>query len=190
MDFHRDAYLAKTFCAEQAMKIGTDGVQLSRRPRILPRTPGRDVVPKPAGHRPTGRRSQPVTPTRRSELMINLELSKAHAEIYNGLMQVSEHMIRPYSRKYDREEHSYPKRNGGSRQATRAMHAAAVVGRSKKEAGKSKSSRDKALGGHQRQAILAPSRAMEALCWGDVGLVPGYARQRPGQCCHQRRGYA
>ena len=38
--------------------------------------------------------------------MINLELSKAHAEIYSGLMQVSEHMIRPYSRKYDREEHS------------------------------------------------------------------------------------
>ncbi|MEP1594389.1 MAG: acyl-CoA dehydrogenase, partial [Halieaceae bacterium] len=28
LDFHRDAYLAKTFCAEQAMKIGTDGVQL------------------------------------------------------------------------------------------------------------------------------------------------------------------
>lgn len=28
LDFHQDAYLAKTFCAEQAMKIGTDGVQL------------------------------------------------------------------------------------------------------------------------------------------------------------------
>ena len=26
--FHKEAYLAKTFCAEQAMKIGTDGVQL------------------------------------------------------------------------------------------------------------------------------------------------------------------
>jgi alkylation response protein AidB-like acyl-CoA dehydrogenase len=28
MDFHRQAYLAKIFCAEHAMKIGTDGVQL------------------------------------------------------------------------------------------------------------------------------------------------------------------
>lgn len=27
-EFHQQAYLAKTFCAEQAMKIGTDGVQL------------------------------------------------------------------------------------------------------------------------------------------------------------------
>jgi alkylation response protein AidB-like acyl-CoA dehydrogenase len=28
LDFHEQAYLAKVFCAEQAMKIGTDGVQL------------------------------------------------------------------------------------------------------------------------------------------------------------------
>ncbi len=28
MDFHQQAYLAKIFCAEHAMKIGTDGVQL------------------------------------------------------------------------------------------------------------------------------------------------------------------
>ncbi|MFT6956451.1 MAG: alkylation response protein AidB-like acyl-CoA dehydrogenase [Halieaceae bacterium] len=28
LEFHRQAYLAKVFCAEQAMKIGTDGVQL------------------------------------------------------------------------------------------------------------------------------------------------------------------
>lgn len=28
LDFHEDAYLAKVFCAEHAMKIGTDGVQL------------------------------------------------------------------------------------------------------------------------------------------------------------------
>ena len=28
LEFHRQAYLAKIFCAEQAMKIGTDGVQL------------------------------------------------------------------------------------------------------------------------------------------------------------------
>jgi alkylation response protein AidB-like acyl-CoA dehydrogenase len=28
MDFHEQAYLAKSFCAEHAMKIGTDGVQL------------------------------------------------------------------------------------------------------------------------------------------------------------------
>ena len=41
--------------------------------------------------------------------MINLELSDKHQETYNNLRMVAEHMMRPYSRKYDREEHSYPK---------------------------------------------------------------------------------
>ena len=41
--------------------------------------------------------------------MINLELSAEHQETYNNLRMVAEHMMRPYSRKYDKEEHSYPK---------------------------------------------------------------------------------
>ena len=41
--------------------------------------------------------------------MINLELNAKHTETFNNLMQVAEHMMRPYSRKYDKEEHTYPK---------------------------------------------------------------------------------
>ena len=41
--------------------------------------------------------------------MINLELSAKHQETQDQLRQVAEHMMRPYSRKYDTEEHSYPK---------------------------------------------------------------------------------
>jgi acyl-CoA dehydrogenase len=75
--------------------------------------------------------------------MINLELSKAHQEIYQGLLQVSEHMIRPYSRKYDREEHTYPKNSRGE--------STAVVNGSN----------------------LSAVTGMEALCWGDAGLFLG-----------------
>ena len=40
--------------------------------------------------------------------MINLELSGKHAETLANLRQVAEHMMRPYSRKYDKAEHDYP----------------------------------------------------------------------------------
>ena len=41
--------------------------------------------------------------------MINLELSKKHQETYEQTMMLAEHMMRPFSRKYDKEEHAYPK---------------------------------------------------------------------------------
>ena len=41
--------------------------------------------------------------------MINLELTGKHRETLDNLRQVAEHMMRPYSRKYDKAEHSYPK---------------------------------------------------------------------------------
>ena len=41
--------------------------------------------------------------------MINLELAKKHQETFGQVMMLAEHMMRPYSRKYDKEEHTYPK---------------------------------------------------------------------------------
>jgi acyl-CoA dehydrogenase len=63
--------------------------------------------------------------------MINLELNAKHQETYNNLMQVAEHMMRPYSRKYDKEEHAYPREMeevakliaGGRRAAAKKDHA-------------------------------------------------------------------
>ncbi len=40
--------------------------------------------------------------------MINLELSKKHEETFGQVMMLAEHMMRPYSRKYDKEEHTAP----------------------------------------------------------------------------------
>ena len=41
--------------------------------------------------------------------MINLELASKHQQTYEQTMMLAEHMIRPVSRKYDKEEHAYPK---------------------------------------------------------------------------------
>ena len=41
--------------------------------------------------------------------MINLELAKKHQETFEQTMMLAEHMMRPYSRKYDKEEQIYPK---------------------------------------------------------------------------------
>ena len=92
--------------------------------------------------------------------MINLELSAQHQETYNNLRMVAEHMMRPYSRKYDREEHSTPVEmaevakllDGG------AAGAASTKGKSGTE-------------GVRNGANLLAVTAYEALCWGDVGLM-------------------
>ena len=94
--------------------------------------------------------------------MINLELSQAHQEIYQGLMQVSEHMIRPYSRKYDREEHTYPKE---------MEEVAKILGDARGGGGKKKGRDESAavVNGSNLSAVTG----LEALCWGDAGLFLG-----------------
>ena len=90
--------------------------------------------------------------------MINLELSAQHQETYNNLRMVAEHMMRPYSRKYDSEEHSTPVEmaevakllDGGAAGAATAKPAADSV---------------------RNGANLLAVTAYEALCWGDVGLM-------------------
>ena len=92
--------------------------------------------------------------------MINLELSAKHQETRNNLMQLAEHMMRPYSRKYDTAEHSYPKE----------MEEVAKL-----LAGNRPSSPAKDATGDASQikngANLMAVTAYEAMCWGDVGLM-------------------
>ena len=95
--------------------------------------------------------------------MINLELSKKHQETFEQTMMLAEHMMRPYSRKYDKEEHTYPKEMeevakliGGARSAatggTRAPIPAGTV-----------------VNGGNMGAVTG----LFGLCWGDVGLFLG-----------------
>ena len=91
--------------------------------------------------------------------MINLELAEKHQETYNNLRMVAEHMMRPYSRKYDREEHSYPQEMEEVAKLLGGGAAAAAGGSNDKE------------GGVRNGANLMAVSAYEALCWGDVGLM-------------------
>jgi acyl-CoA dehydrogenase len=91
--------------------------------------------------------------------MINLELGAKHQETHDQLRQVAEHMMRPYSRKYDSEEHTYPKEMeevakllGGSRPIATAKSGADDEG---------------VRNGSNMMAVTA----YEAMCWGDVGLM-------------------
>ena len=47
--------------------------------------------------------------TLEDELMIDLEIPKKFAQVTGLAQQAAEHVFRPVSRQYDREEHTYPK---------------------------------------------------------------------------------
>ncbi|MBT4518565.1 MAG: acyl-CoA dehydrogenase [Halieaceae bacterium] len=100
--------------------------------------------------------------------MINLELSKQHQEMYDNLLQVSEHMMRPYSRKYDKEEHSYPKE---MEEVSKLMAGA----RSERNDDAKAAPAAKDTSNKNGSNMLGVTGS-EAFCWGDVGLMLG----RPG----------
>ena len=97
--------------------------------------------------------------------MINLELNKKHEETFEQVMMLAEHMMRPYSRKYDKEEHTYPKEMeevakliGGARSTPRGAKKAIPAGT--------------VVNGGNMGAVVG----LFGLCWGDVGLflaMPG-----------------
>ncbi|MEH6581119.1 MAG: acyl-CoA dehydrogenase family protein [Halioglobus sp.] len=92
--------------------------------------------------------------------MINLEINKQHQTTLDQLMQVSEHMIRPYSRKYDKEEHTLPKE---MEEVAKLIRGGVPGG------GKKKPASDAVVNGGNLGAVVG----MEGLCWGDVGLYLG-----------------
>ncbi|MEH6567563.1 MAG: acyl-CoA dehydrogenase family protein [Halioglobus sp.] len=95
--------------------------------------------------------------------MINLELSKAHQETVDNIMMLAEHMMRPYSRKYDKEEHSYPKE---MEEVAKLING----GRSGAGGGKKEPVPEGTIvnGGN-----IGSVTGLQALSWGDVGLFLG-----------------
>ncbi len=98
--------------------------------------------------------------------MIQLEISDKHQETYNNARMLAEHMMRPYSRKYDKAEHSYP----AEMEEVAKLMAGARSGAA--GAGKSDSDPDAIKNGGNMGAVIG----MQALAWGDLGLflaIPG-----------------
>jgi acyl-CoA dehydrogenase len=93
--------------------------------------------------------------------MINLEISKQHQETLNNLMWVAENMMRPYSRKYDKEEHSYPSE---MEEVAKLMKGGRGDNKDKKAVPTQGN-----INGRNMGSVIA----LEALCWGDAGLFLG-----------------
>ena len=94
--------------------------------------------------------------------MIQLEISAKHQETYNNARLLAEHMMRPYSRKYDKEEHAYPKE---------MEEVAKLIGGSRGDAASKEPDKDEGAvknGGNMGAVI-----GMQALAWGDLGLFLG-----------------
>jgi acyl-CoA dehydrogenase len=111
--------------------------------------------------------------------MINLETPRKHRTLVDQAHQVAMNMLRPISRKYDREEHAYPKELD--------MLAAMIDGLSEsgssEGAGASGVRRDEADaddGGVRNGANLASVMSVAEMCWGDTGLLLSMPRQGLG----------
>ena len=110
--------------------------------------------------------------------MINLETPRKHRTLVDQAHQVAMNMLRPISRKYDREEHAYPKELD--------MLAAMIDGLS--ESGSSEGAgaagvrRDESDddGGVRNGANLASVLSVAEMCWGDTGLLLSMPRQGLG----------
>jgi acyl-CoA dehydrogenase len=92
-----------------------------------------------------------------------LNLQKKHQETFGQVMMLAEHMMRPYSRKYDKEEHTYPKEMEEVAKLIGGARSAATGG-----------SREPippgtVVNGGNMGAVVG----LFGLCWGDVGLFLG-----------------
>jgi acyl-CoA dehydrogenase len=91
--------------------------------------------------------------------MINLELNDKYQETANNLKMMAEHMMRPYSRKYDKEEHTYPKE---------MEEVAKLIGQNRPVASAKSAPGE---GGIKNGSNMMSVTAYENLCWGDTGLM-------------------
>jgi acyl-CoA dehydrogenase len=108
--------------------------------------------------------------------MINLETPKKFKPLVDQANQVATEVFRPISRRYDQEEHAYPKEldmlaslidgmNEGSERAS----GAAGVRRERKDDG-----------GNRNGSNLSTVLGIIELCWGDLGLLLSLPRQGLG----------
>jgi acyl-CoA dehydrogenase len=114
--------------------------------------------------------------------MINLEVPKKFSTLVSQSHQVAQEVYRPISRKYDQEEHAYPKEldmlaaliDGMNESGGLDGAGAGAVG-----GGSSNGSQDR--DGNRNGSNMASLLGLMELCWGDVGLLLAMPRQGLGQ---------
>ncbi|MEA2294681.1 MAG: acyl-CoA dehydrogenase [Solirubrobacteraceae bacterium] len=117
-------------------------------------------------------------------MSINLEVPRKFRPLVAQANQVAREVLRPISRKYDREEHAYPKEldmlaaliDGMSEGGGSGGAGAAGVRKSDSNGASSNGSGATTRNGANLSSVLA---IME-MCWGDVGLLLSMPRQGLG----------
>src|SRR6478735_2539475 len=112
--------------------------------------------------------------------MINLEAPKKFRPLIGNAHQVAMNMLRPISRKYDEQEHAYPKELDmlaamidGLNESGQSQGAGASGVRATKE-------ESSGTGGTRNGTNLASVLSIMEMCWGDVGLLLSMPRQGLG----------
>jgi acyl-CoA dehydrogenase len=119
--------------------------------------------------------------------MINLEIPKKFHTLVSQSHQVATEVFRPHSRKYDREEHAYPKEldmlaaviDGMNESGALGGAGAGTVGAG--SSGSEVNGGQPEAGGNRNGSNMASLLGLIELCWGDVGLLLSMPRQGLGQ---------
>ncbi len=98
--------------------------------------------------------------------MLNLETPDYIANLRNGINNLAKSVLRPVARKYDEEEHAYPK----ELDMFRGMQILGKPKKKKKE-GEEKSAADSGPAKPKKGINLSTVAVIEEMCWGDAGLL-------------------
>ncbi len=96
--------------------------------------------------------------------MINLETPEYIKNLTSGINNLAKSVLRPISRKYDEEEHAYPK----ELDMFRGMQ---ILGRPKKKKKDDEAKQDSGNGKPKKGINLSTVAVIEEMCWGDAGLL-------------------
>src|SRR5512146_1333436 len=110
--------------------------------------------------------------------MINLEIPKKFKPLASQANQVATEVFRPISRKYDAEEHSYPKELDMLASLIDGMNEGSDSGAG--ATGVRRESNGNGDGGNRNGSNLSTVLGIVELCWGDVGLLLSMPRQGLG----------
>jgi acyl-CoA dehydrogenase len=114
-------------------------------------------------------------------MSINLEVPQKFQTLVTQAHQVAQEIYRPISRKYDQEEHAYPKELDMLAAVIDGMNDSGGLdgaGAGSVGGGNGSSKKD---GGNRNGSNMASLLGLMELCWGDVGLLLAMPRQGLGQ---------
>jgi acyl-CoA dehydrogenase len=111
--------------------------------------------------------------------MINLETPKKFIPLVGQAHRVAAEFLRPISRKYDREEHEYPKELDMLAATIEGVESGSDIGGAG-ATGVRGGDDAAADGGNRNGSNLATCLSIMEMCWGDVGLLLSLPRQGLG----------